>query len=101
MAEWIDLSKKKPQRGEQCLILEQGYGVFGNHYWHIDIAYYDKDPVDKRKNTFLETTAYELENRNPWSYRKVTHWIPILESLECGVPLLTPEELYEKHGRSR
>lgn len=83
---WNKYPNKKPNIGQEVLIFCQGYDITGERYWSdFELAIYDKNVFDKRKNTFYKSLDYQfgkLDNHlgGAWQYKDVTHWIPLPES---------------------
>lgn len=70
---WIPINKKKPKPNQQVMIFRQGYGDSGNYWSHYDLAYYMKNPNNKRRMVF----GSHLDDYRAWLHSNVTHWMPL------------------------
>ena len=74
---WNNIDKEKPNLGDTVLVFDQGYGENNNYYYRYKIATYIRQPNDKRKKVFADALQVKIEERFPWIYKNVTHWMAL------------------------
>ena len=95
---WIALDDREPRLGQTCLIVEQGFGIYGNYYYGFVVATFVRNPIHPRKGSPVFVNQLEAEERSPWVYDDATHWMPLPD-----LPKMPDKERYmmAKWGKDR
>jgi hypothetical protein len=75
--EWIDIKEYEPRLGQTCLVVEQGFGIHGNYYYGFYVATFVRNPIHPRKGQPVFVHQLQTNERSPWVYDDVTHWMPL------------------------